>query len=169
MGEKTDNFKLEDSFVIMFGTIIGYLLLTWYLDNVWPSEYGVPKHPLFCFYPSEWLSNKLHASAQRDDMRVRRLLHPRVGWGGLIGDGAYFVVRRFVLLRSDGRRAVTRGSWLEVRAVFAPCCTLRRLLEVCVLQEEVQVRRRKPELTPASQWWCGRLRVVRCQPPHRAP
>jgi ATP-binding cassette subfamily A (ABC1) protein 1 len=53
MGEETDNFKLENSFVIMFGTTIGYLVLTWYLDNVWPSEYGVPKHPLFCFYPSK--------------------------------------------------------------------------------------------------------------------
>jgi len=27
-----------------------YLVLTWYLDQVVPNEWGAKKHPLFCFF-----------------------------------------------------------------------------------------------------------------------
>src|SRR5699024_2831123 len=32
-----------------------YAFLIWYLDNVWPFQYGVPKSPWFLFLPSYWL------------------------------------------------------------------------------------------------------------------
>jgi hypothetical protein len=31
-----------------------YGLLAWYLDQVYPHEFGTPKHPLFLFMPSYW-------------------------------------------------------------------------------------------------------------------
>lgn len=31
-----------------------YFFLIWYLDNVWPFQHGVPKSPLYLFYPSYW-------------------------------------------------------------------------------------------------------------------
>ena len=33
--------------------ILLYLLLTWYLDQVVPNEWGAKKHPLFCCYDQQ--------------------------------------------------------------------------------------------------------------------
>ncbi len=47
-----NNFKLTNAFGMMAGMTVLFLVLLWYLDNVFPSEYGVPKHPLFFLTPS---------------------------------------------------------------------------------------------------------------------
>ena len=46
-----NNYKVSSSFGMMLGMSILFLVLTWYLDNVLPSEYGVPKSPFFLFMP----------------------------------------------------------------------------------------------------------------------
>ncbi|EEC00249.1 ABC transporter, putative [Ixodes scapularis] len=33
--------------LVMIGSVFIYGLLLWYLDNVWPYQYGIPKHPLY--------------------------------------------------------------------------------------------------------------------------
>ena len=48
----TDNYRVLTSLEMMAATTVVFLLLTWYLDNVLPSEYGVPRHPLFFLSPS---------------------------------------------------------------------------------------------------------------------
>ena len=35
-------------------SIVFYIILIWYLENVWPFQYGVPKSPIFFLYPSYW-------------------------------------------------------------------------------------------------------------------
>ncbi|RUS70601.1 hypothetical protein EGW08_021636, partial [Elysia chlorotica] len=47
-------FPLYAPLLMMFVDMILYGLLTWYLDKVIPSEYGVRYHPLFFLKPSYW-------------------------------------------------------------------------------------------------------------------
>ncbi|XP_070383250.1 phospholipid-transporting ATPase ABCA3-like isoform X2 [Dermacentor albipictus] len=42
-----DNVTLGQIVLIMLASVFIYALLLWYLDNVWPFQYGIPKHPLF--------------------------------------------------------------------------------------------------------------------------
>ena len=49
-----DNFALSSSFAMLFIMTPMFMALTWYLDKVLPSEFGVPMHPLFFFQPSYW-------------------------------------------------------------------------------------------------------------------
>uniref|UniRef100_A0A131Y9J2 ATP-binding cassette, subfamily A (ABC1), member 3 n=1 Tax=Rhipicephalus appendiculatus TaxID=34631 RepID=A0A131Y9J2_RHIAP len=42
-----DNVTLGQIVLIMLVSVLIYALLLWYLDNVWPFQYGIPKHPLF--------------------------------------------------------------------------------------------------------------------------
>ncbi|XP_049274469.1 phospholipid-transporting ATPase ABCA3-like isoform X2 [Rhipicephalus sanguineus] len=42
-----DNVTLGQIVLIMLASVLIYALLLWYLDNVWPFQYGIPKHPLF--------------------------------------------------------------------------------------------------------------------------
>ena len=59
------------------------------------------------------------------------------------------------------------SRWIAVPRVLVmdPWC---RLLEVYVLQADDQVWRGEPEDIPACKRRCWWLRVVGCQPPHRA-
>ncbi len=52
--EFSGNFRLSTSYAMLAGMTVLFLFLTWYLDNVIPSQYGVPKHPLFFLFPSKW-------------------------------------------------------------------------------------------------------------------
>ncbi|CAG2117255.1 unnamed protein product, partial [Medioppia subpectinata] len=45
---------------IMLLSCVLYAVLIWYLDNVWPFQYGVPKPVLFPFYMSYWFPAKYH-------------------------------------------------------------------------------------------------------------
>ncbi|KAK8788092.1 hypothetical protein V5799_022135, partial [Amblyomma americanum] len=42
-----DNVTLGQVVLMMLVSVFIYALLLWYLDNVWPFQYGIPKHPLF--------------------------------------------------------------------------------------------------------------------------
>ena len=44
-------------FVMLLSCLL-YGLLIWYLDNVWPFQFGVPKSPLYLFQPSYWCPNR---------------------------------------------------------------------------------------------------------------
>eukprot|EP01059_Diplonema_ambulator_P030974 TRINITY_DN5539_c0_g1_i6.p1 TRINITY_DN5539_c0_g1~~TRINITY_DN5539_c0_g1_i6.p1 ORF type:complete len:1865 (+),score=612.43 TRINITY_DN5539_c0_g1_i6:40-5595(+) len=59
MGASFKVFASDDySFALCIGMMILdtilYLALAWYLDNVFPSEWGVKRHPLFLCQPSYW-------------------------------------------------------------------------------------------------------------------
>ncbi|CAN8002787.1 unnamed protein product, partial [Ixodes pacificus] len=48
-GSPYDNVTLLHMVVVVFIYCLIYALFVWYLDNVWPWQYGIPKEPLFCF------------------------------------------------------------------------------------------------------------------------
>jgi ATP-binding cassette, subfamily A (ABC1), member 3 len=47
--ELLNNYKLSMTYSMNFLNILIYLVITLYLDQVWPNEWGSKKHPLFCF------------------------------------------------------------------------------------------------------------------------
>lgn len=49
-----DNVSLGQVMLMMLASIFLYALLLWYLDNIWPLQYGIPKHPLFFLQRSYW-------------------------------------------------------------------------------------------------------------------
>ncbi|XP_012941784.1 ATP-binding cassette sub-family A member 3 [Aplysia californica] len=49
-----DNLSLLECMIMLLVDTGIHLLITWYLDNVWPGEFGVPKPPYFCFTKSYW-------------------------------------------------------------------------------------------------------------------
>uniref|UniRef100_V5HCJ7 Putative retinal-specific rim abc transporter n=1 Tax=Ixodes ricinus TaxID=34613 RepID=V5HCJ7_IXORI len=52
-----DNVTLLEIVLVMIGSVFIYGLLLWYLDNVWPYQYGIPKHPLYFLQKSYWYSS----------------------------------------------------------------------------------------------------------------
>ncbi|KAL1437474.1 hypothetical protein MTO96_048860 [Rhipicephalus appendiculatus] len=57
-----DNVTLGQIVLIMLVSVLIYALLLWYLDNVWPFQYGIPKHPLFFLQKSYWYTELDHDS-----------------------------------------------------------------------------------------------------------
>ena len=49
-GGTLNNYVIGYALVSFFLNIIFYLILTWYLDQVIPNEWGAKRHPLFCFF-----------------------------------------------------------------------------------------------------------------------
>lgn len=45
-----NNYVIGYALLSFFLNIIFYLILTWYLDQVIPNEWGAKRHPLFCFF-----------------------------------------------------------------------------------------------------------------------
>ncbi|CAN8022545.1 unnamed protein product [Ixodes persulcatus] len=58
-----DNVTLLEIVLVMIGSVFIYGLLLWYLDNVWPYQYGIPKHPLYFLQKSYWYSSADYDSA----------------------------------------------------------------------------------------------------------
>ncbi|CAN7995326.1 unnamed protein product [Ixodes hexagonus] len=52
-----DNVTLLDVVLVMIASVFMYGVLLWYLDNVWPYQYGIPKHPLYFLQKSYWYSS----------------------------------------------------------------------------------------------------------------
>lgn len=44
-----DNFSLLDAITMLLIDVCLQLLITWYIDNIRPGEFGVPKPFYFCF------------------------------------------------------------------------------------------------------------------------
>ncbi len=42
-----DNYSLLDAMLMLLGDTLIHLVITWYVDNVWPGEFGVPKRWYF--------------------------------------------------------------------------------------------------------------------------
>lgn len=69
---KYGSFTFLNVLLIMLLSHLLYIFLIWYLDNVWPFQYGVPKSPIFFFKASYWrgmkssMPNEVHKSYQED-------------------------------------------------------------------------------------------------------
>ncbi|XP_050413869.2 phospholipid-transporting ATPase ABCA3 [Patella vulgata] len=53
-----DNFSMLDAILMMLGDTAIYMIIVWYVDNVHPGEFGVPKPFYFPFTRSYWCGNK---------------------------------------------------------------------------------------------------------------
>lgn len=60
-----DNVTLGAIVLMMLTSVLIYAVLLWYLDNVWPFQYGIPKHPFFFLQKSYWYTAMTH-DAERD-------------------------------------------------------------------------------------------------------
>lgn len=49
-GETLNNYVIGYALASFILNILFYLILTWYLDQVVPNEWGAKKHPLFCCF-----------------------------------------------------------------------------------------------------------------------
>ncbi|XP_078609223.1 phospholipid-transporting ATPase ABCA3-like isoform X2 [Branchiostoma floridae x Branchiostoma japonicum] len=49
-----DNFSLSMAFAMLVVDTVVYLVITWYIEAVFPGKYGVPKPPYFLFQRSYW-------------------------------------------------------------------------------------------------------------------
>ncbi|XP_075727970.1 phospholipid-transporting ATPase ABCA3-like isoform X4 [Rhipicephalus microplus] len=60
-----DNVTLGQIILIMLTSVLIYALLLWYLDNVWPFQYGIPKHPFFFLQIIDVASRITHRNCYR--------------------------------------------------------------------------------------------------------
>ncbi|KAM7293395.1 retinal-specific phospholipid-transporting ATPase ABCA4 [Ixodes scapularis] len=60
-GSPYDNVTLLHMVVVVSVYCLIYALFVWYLDNVWPWQYGIPKEPLFCFKWRYWQPPSFHS------------------------------------------------------------------------------------------------------------
>ncbi|KAK3101854.1 hypothetical protein FSP39_006814 [Pinctada imbricata] len=61
-----DNFSLGDAMLMLIIDSALYLLVTWYIDNVCPGEYGVPRPFYFPFTSSYWCGVKEHSGLSEE-------------------------------------------------------------------------------------------------------
>ncbi|XP_077519988.1 phospholipid-transporting ATPase ABCA3-like [Amblyomma americanum] len=55
-GSPYDNVTLVSMSLVVCAYCVVYAIVVWYLDNVWPWQYGIPKEPLFFAKMSYWTS-----------------------------------------------------------------------------------------------------------------
>ena len=48
--DQMNNYTIGTALISFFLNILVYLILTWYLDQVVPNEWGAKRHPLFCCF-----------------------------------------------------------------------------------------------------------------------
>jgi hypothetical protein len=53
LGDNINEYVIGYAILSFIFNIIFYLILTWYLDQVVPNEFGAKKHPLFCFFDKQ--------------------------------------------------------------------------------------------------------------------
>lgn len=53
-GEVIDNFRLSSAIALMFFDAAFYAAIAWYLEKVWPKEYGTHEKWYFLFTPAYW-------------------------------------------------------------------------------------------------------------------
>ncbi|XP_070391501.1 phospholipid-transporting ATPase ABCA3-like isoform X2 [Dermacentor albipictus] len=53
-GSLYDNITLTVMMCVVLSYCVFYAILVWYLDNVWPWQYGIPKEPFFFAKMSYW-------------------------------------------------------------------------------------------------------------------
>jgi ATP-binding cassette subfamily A (ABC1) protein 3 len=65
------NYEVAYHYIWMIITFFFYLTLAWYFEQVLPSEFGVPKHPLFCFKRSKKESKRVHTPPSDEEHSSR--------------------------------------------------------------------------------------------------
>lgn len=53
-----NNYTIQTCIISCILNSIFYLFLTWYLEQVFPNEFGSKKHPLFCFFGKNKVNSK---------------------------------------------------------------------------------------------------------------
>ena len=56
--ETMNNYTIQTCVASCIINSIFYLFLTWYLEQVFPNEFGSKKHPLFCFFGKNKVTSK---------------------------------------------------------------------------------------------------------------
>ncbi|OTF75870.1 ABC transporter sub-family A-like protein [Euroglyphus maynei] len=100
--------------VIMASVGISYFLyafLIWYLDSVWPFQYGVPKHPWFIFDPSYWrpgkVASSMNAAVEPPEFNEQAFEPDPVGLQSAIEI-------RNVTKRFSGNKIAVNNLWLNI-------------------------------------------------------
>ncbi|KAM7299963.1 hypothetical protein ISCGN_020527, partial [Ixodes scapularis] len=78
----SDNVTLLEIMLVMIGSVFIYGLLLWYLDNVWPYQYGIPKHPLYFLQQDDEKPTKLAR-------RKKRHFRQPAFWNGFVSDSLW--------------------------------------------------------------------------------
>ena len=77
------NFLLTEAYFMLIFDCFLFLFLTWYIENIFPGEYGIPKPLYFPFQPSYWCGNKGTISPNVDHVELKNFeeepLHLEVG------------------------------------------------------------------------------------------
>ncbi|XP_071081909.1 phospholipid-transporting ATPase ABCA3-like [Haliotis cracherodii] len=61
-----DNLSLLDVMLMLLVDSAIHLLITWYVDNVWPGEFGVPKPWYFAFTIAYWCGSSMRVEPIQD-------------------------------------------------------------------------------------------------------
>lgn len=60
-----NNYSVGTAIGFFFLNIVFWLFLYWYLEQVFPNEFGAKKHPLFCCF-----DNKKNKTQDKDDEKM---------------------------------------------------------------------------------------------------
>eukprot|EP01083_Nonionella_stella_P144520 451369_1 len=71
--DQTSQFSFATALIMMFIDCVLYILLTVYLDNVWPSRFGQKKSVFFCLFPSYWRKRREVEMERRSSLNVDRI------------------------------------------------------------------------------------------------
>lgn len=117
------DYSFQTCLVLLFVDFLLYGALAWYLDQVLPSEWGVPKHPLFLFQKAYWFPRRTAAAtrlaANEDESPTAET--PFVGNAILEPVGPELAAKERVSVRNlvkqfdDGKVAV-RGTLEQTRS-----------------------------------------------------
>lgn len=67
------SFTALDVWLMTIASYVLYFIAIWYLDNVWPFQPGVPKSPIYLFYPSYWWPEKNGSGGESTGERAPHL------------------------------------------------------------------------------------------------
>ncbi|XP_067927873.1 phospholipid-transporting ATPase ABCA3-like [Watersipora subatra] len=65
-----DNLSLGDILMMLFFDSIIHLVLMWYIEAVFPGNYGIPQPPYFFVLPSYWCGTRPNAALNVNNSRV---------------------------------------------------------------------------------------------------
>ena len=66
--QNIDNYAIGTALISFFLNIIFYLILTWYLDQVVPNEWGAKRHPLFCCHEDASILSQEEKVARKNEI-----------------------------------------------------------------------------------------------------
>ncbi|XP_063678644.1 phospholipid-transporting ATPase ABCA3-like isoform X4 [Bolinopsis microptera] len=63
-----DTFTMADVMIMLFVDIIIYSLMTWYVEAVFPGEFGIKQKPWFMFTKTYWMGSEINMDKDGDGM-----------------------------------------------------------------------------------------------------